>query len=53
MPRFEDHRRSCDRVREESARRDHPDNVLSLRVRFDGPANLHGGADAEMRQSVP
>lgn len=50
--RFEDYRRSCDRVGEEPARRHHPDPVLPVRVRADRLANLHGSADAEVHPQL-
>lgn len=51
--RFEDHRRRSDRVSEESPGCDNPDDVFTVCVRADGPADLHGGVDAEVCQSIP
>lgn len=51
--RSEDNRWSRDRVREESERCDNLDDVLAVRVRADGAADLHGGADAEMCPELP
>lgn len=51
--RSEDNRWSRDRVREESERCDNLDDVLAVRVRADGTADLHGGADAEVRPELP
>lgn len=51
--RSEDHCRSCDRVREESPRRDHPHHVLVECVRAHGSPDLHGRAHAEVHPEVP
>lgn len=50
--RFEDHRGSCHRVGEESPGCDNPHDVFAVGVCADGPADLHGRPDAEMRQGV-
>lgn len=51
--RSEDNRWSRDRVREESERCDNLDDVLTVRVCADGPADLYGGIDAEVRSELP
>lgn len=50
--RSEDHRWRCHRIGEESAGRDHFDNVLVVRVCSDGSANLYGRPDPEMYQEI-
>ena len=50
--RFKDHRRRCDRVREELAGRDHPDSLLAVCVRVVGPPDLYGGPHAKVHQEL-
>ncbi|XP_017880417.2 sodium channel protein para-like isoform X2 [Ceratina calcarata] len=49
---FENHCRRCDRIREEPARCDNPDDVLSFRLCADGPPDLHGGAHAKVYKEL-
>lgn len=50
--RPQDHRGRRDRVREEPARRDHPDGVLAVGVCVARPADLHGRPHPEVHQEV-
>ena len=50
--RSENHCRRCDRIREEPARCDNPDDVLSFRLCADGPPDLHGGAHAKVYKEL-
>lgn len=52
LARSENHCRRCDRIREEPARCDNPDDVLSLRLCADGPPDLHGGAHAKVYKEL-
>ena len=51
--RIKDHRRSRDRVSEESERRNHPDHLLAVRVLPARSPDLHGSPHAEVCEEVP
>lgn len=50
--RFENHCRRCDRIREEPARCDNPDDVLPLRLCANGPSDLYGGPHAKVYKEL-
>lgn len=52
LSRSENHCRRCDRIREESARCDNPDDVLPLRLCADGPSDLHWGPHAKVYKEL-
>lgn len=52
LSRSENHCRRCDRIREEPARCDNPDDVLPLRLCADGPSDLHGGPHAKVYKEL-
>lgn len=52
LSRSENHCRRCDRIREEPARCDNPDDVLPLRLCAHGPSDLHGGPHAKVYKKL-
>lgn len=52
LSRSENHCRRCDRIREEPARCDNPDDVLPLRLCADGPSNLYGRPHAKVYKEL-
>jgi len=52
LSRSENHCRRCDRIREEPAWCDNPDDVLPLRLCADGPSDLHGGPHAKVYKEL-